>query len=176
MSLLRMAALSVALLAPVRALADSDSLFALGVGTAIGVNHSGQSDPGTTTLELKARLRLLRGLGLELAYDPTVSRASRDLGVVAVRGSALLHVIPTYPLGAYLKGGVGAQRLTGLLDATQQSSYHAGFGLELHVADHLVVAGEYFMLFPALRALGSEPGQALGPGRFRVLGNLLYFF
>src|SRR4051812_17556063 len=97
-------AAALAVLAPGRARADSDSLFAIGVGTGLGVAHTGPNDAGTTAVELKARLRLLRGIGLELGYDPTVAAQATVAGT-SYRASLLLHIIPTYPLGAYLKGG-----------------------------------------------------------------------
>src|SRR5688572_29188328 len=91
--------------APTWAHAGSDSLLALGFGAGVGAQRS--DDGGATTVELKARLRALRGLGAELAYDPVDDDADPVLGA-PFRLSLLLYVVPTSPVGAFLKGGIGS--------------------------------------------------------------------
>lgn len=149
----------------------------LSVGTGMGVSiHAFDAADGSSVVtgDISARVRLLYFLGLEFAYAPTDRIGATDDGPAfdsRTRLSALLHLVPTRPLGLFLKAGIGG---AGLADALRldaaSSSYHGGVGLLVYVAEHWVVAGEFLLLIPGFnqwntdtRVLAEAVGSAEGP-------------
>ncbi len=139
--------------------ANSDSLFTVGVGTALGVNRSSSlgGDAETSfTSEVSIKFKALHVLGAEFAYAPT---ASDDEGQPLVfdgafRASGLLYLVPTYPVTFYLKGGLSSGKITELFDVDAPSvSYHTGAGLDVHIGDNLVMGLEYLLLIPGLNGV-----------------------
>ena len=162
-SLAPVPALVLALLAVgVDARAESTSLFSVGVGTGVGVSrHTPFKAASTSSFssELSLKVKMLHFLGLELAYSPTDGLATAGQSDALVfdskfRLSGLLYVVPTYPVGLYLKGGLGGGRVGDLFDvASNTSSYHAGGGLDVHIGSHVVLAAEFLLLIPGVESI-----------------------
>lgn len=139
--------------------ANSDSLFTVGVGTALGVNQSsslGGSVETTFTSEISLKFKALHVLGVEFAYAPTDSDDEGQPLVFdgAFRASGLLYLVPTYPVTFYLKGGLSSGKITELFDIDAPSvSYHTGAGLDVHIGDNLVMGLEYLLLIPGLNGV-----------------------
>lgn len=172
--------------------ADAKSLFAYGVNTSLGMRqNSGENDAATNersaTGSFGLQLKLLRFLGVELGYSPFGS--GRD----AVRfenpwsASALLYIVPTTPVGAYLKGGVGNTAIGRIFDVDgDTASYHGGAGIEVYVTDHLVIGSEFLFLTPGARAIidgitaqeeaRRHPSYYVAPSNFRAALRASYFF
>jgi hypothetical protein len=161
---MRYLALVLALtLAPLEtALADSDSLLTLGVGTALGLTDTAESDP-VATGELLAKLRILLGLGVELSYNPwnDSPRQGQLTYDSAFRLSGLLYIVPTTPVGGYLKVGVGSNDMRLLFDVTgETASYHGGGGLEIYLGKHVAIGGEFLFLVPGVHSVMAATGLA----------------
>lgn len=156
---LALAALSTA--SPSTARASSDSLLTLGVGTSMSVgggDTSGNALSGT----VRSRLRVLLGLGAELTYAPA-GAGQRD-ATTGVHG--LLYVLPTRPVGGYLKGGLTNARLGTF--GTEDDRYEVGFGLEFYLGEHVAVGAEYLRSFPNVQALSgamADGADLWGTGR-----------
>lgn len=149
-------ALTLALTAPLGARANSDSLFTVGLGTAMGVNRStplGGLPETTFTTELSLKVKALHVFGFEFSYAPTDPAESASPVVFdgQFRLSALLYLVPTYPVTFYVKGGIGAGAIKDLFSIDgDTNSYHAGAGLDVHIGDNLVIGAEYLLLIPGI--------------------------
>lgn len=164
-------AMMLTLLAARGAWADSDSLVTLGFGTAFGVVRSDTKASGMSS-DLRARLRLVRALGAEIAYNATDLQGPANATVQdsRLRLSALLYLVPTFPVGGYVKAGVGApsfeqaRRWVG-----DDVTYHGGGGLEVALGDHLVLGAEVLWLVPPVSdvvpGLGESDDTAEEPDR-----------
>lgn len=149
------AALTTALLAvPLDARAADPRMFAVGVGTSIGV--SSREAPGAAGVdpvaELGLRVRGLYVLGAELSLNLGGGSSAAD-GAPAFRSllrfSGLLYVLPLEQLSIYAIGGMGAGEAADFLDPDGlTTSYHAGLGLEVPIWDGLSLGGEYLMIIP----------------------------
>ena len=155
-------ALLALLLVAGSARAESNSLFSVGLGTGVGVSrHTPFKATPTSSFssELSLKVKMLHFLGLELAYSPTDGQATSGASDSLVfdskfRLSGLLYVVPTYPVGLYLKGGLGGGRVGDMFDASSDtSSYHAGGGLDVHIGSHVVIAAEFLLLIPGLESI-----------------------
>ena len=136
--------------------ASNKSLFTVGLGAGLGVNNSTPLFGSTATrftTELSLKIKTLRVFGFEFAYAPTdtVDESQALVFDSTYRISALLYIVPTYPVGFYLKGGLGAGKITELFtfDAPT-TSYHAGAGLDIYVGEHVVIGLEYLLLLPGV--------------------------
>ncbi len=145
--------------APCRA--DSDSLFTVGLGTAMGVNRStplGGTPEATFTTELSVKLKALHVFGVEFSYAPTDPAESQSAIVFdgPFRLSGLLYLVPTYPVTFYVKGGIGAGDIEDLVKIDGASnSYHGGAGLDVHIGENLVIGAEYLLLIPGVAGVKS---------------------
>lgn len=166
---------------PLSAHAGTDDWLTVGLGASAGVLQSGD-DVTRLSHELRAGVRLFRGLGAEVSYNPGGAFARGALVYDSIlRMSALLYVLPTRPLGGYLKLGLGNQAFSRLTEWTHPSaSYHGGVGLELHLNTHVALHSELLLLVPGVRSLGdSLRGEVdrVGPTRaadaLRSLGDRL---
>ena len=153
---LQITILLVALMFTGAASADSYSNLTLGVGTAVGVNHttSFQSDSTASfNSEFSLKVKALRILGFEFSYAPTETEtAATDLVFDgSLRMSALLYVVPTRVVSAFLKVGISANNFGDLVKPIgATSSYHAGLGLEIEAGDNFVIGAEFLFLAPGL--------------------------
>jgi hypothetical protein len=143
------------LLTPSLARADSDSLLTVGVGTGFG-KISSRAGSASYASDLRLRVRVLKGIGLEATYNPgsvptpTLDRVSE----AKARLSALLFVMPTFPLGGYLKAGVAADSFAHAWNFIGDTvTYHAGGGLEVALGSHLMLGAEFLYLVPQVRAV-----------------------
>ncbi|MBI3180236.1 MAG: hypothetical protein HYZ27_11270, partial [Deltaproteobacteria bacterium] len=164
----------VLLIASDRATANSDSLLTLGAGIAFGATRD-MTDSETThgfSTDLNLVLRFPRFLAVEIAYSPTDRIKEGDDTVLdsRFRASGRLYLAPTYPVGFYVKGGVGVPDAGTLFSALGAStSYHAGAGLDLHTGDHLVTTLEVLADIPSFRAWDQGGIGAEGTARLNVL-------
>ena len=138
------------------AFASSDSLFTVGLGAGMGVNNSTPLFGATTTnftTELSLKIKTLHVFGFEFGYAPTdsVDQSQSLVFDSTYRISALLYIVPTYPVGFYLKGGLGSGKIDELFQFdAPTTSYHAGAGLDIYVGDHVVIGLEYLLLLPGV--------------------------
>jgi hypothetical protein len=138
------------------AFAASYSNLTLGVGTAVGVNHTSAFQSSATASfnsEFNLKLKALRILGFEMSYAPTEKPLGDDDLVFdgRLRMSVLIYVVPTRVVSGFLKFGVGANNVKDLVKPVgATSSYHAGFGLEVEVGDNFVIGGEFLFLAPGI--------------------------
>jgi len=145
--------------------ADSDSILSFGIGTSFAVNQVTplNSEPVTAfSNEIGIKSRFLHVLAVEFAYSPT-DRVDTEEQLVfnsTYRFSGLLYIVPTYPVGLYLKGGVGAGDISELFDLeAATTSYHAGAGLDFHIGDHFVVGAEFLLLLPGVQSIRSTMSE-----------------
>lgn len=143
------------------AAASNDSIVSFGIGTALGVRHHTDEDGTIRALatELAARLRVLHALGAELAYVPTAP-ADDDERMrfdSPFRFSGLLYILPIYPVGLYLKAGVGGASIGSLFTINAEAAtYHGGGGLDVTLGDHFVLGGELLWLVPGMHTVVTE--------------------
>ncbi|MEZ0313970.1 MAG: outer membrane beta-barrel protein [Myxococcota bacterium] len=171
--------------------ADAKSWFAYGVNTSLGMRqNSGDADGNTRSVAstFGIQLKFLRFLGVELGYSPFGSGADAPVRFDNPwNASALLYIVPTSPVGAYLKGGVGNSSFARIFDVDgQEATYHGGAGLEVYVTDHLVLGGEFLFLTPGARTIidglsGTNdspraPDYYVAPSNFRASFRVSYFF
>jgi hypothetical protein len=168
--------------------ADSDSLLTLGIGTGFGVIDTVTS-AGVVTSDVRLRARILRGLGLEVSYDPKQSTQAADAAVheAPLRVSGLFYIVPTSPVGAYLKLGVAAPSPATLGLVGSDVTYHAGGGIEIYLGDHLVLGAEAVVIIPTAKdsleasqqgADGRELRLRLSDirsGNYRAMATLMYY-
>ena len=145
--------------------ADSDSVVSFGIGTSFAVNQITplNSEPVTAfSNEIGIKTRFLHVLAVEFAYSPT-DRVDTEQQLVfdsTYRFSGLLYLVPTYPVGLYLKGGLGAGEISELFDPeAETTSYHAGAGLDFHIGDHFVVGAEFLLLLPGVQSIRNTMSQ-----------------
>lgn len=141
------------------AYAGSKSLFTFGLGTSMGVSRHtplGADPKAAFSGELNMKFKMLHCLALEFAYSP-VDKLQETESLVfdsRFRLSALLYIVPTYPVNFYLKGGLGSGGFTDLFRVKGDStSYHAGAGLDWHIGDHVVVGAEFLLLIPGVHSV-----------------------
>jgi hypothetical protein len=172
--------LLILILLPTTAHADSDSLLTVGLGTAIGMTKLDALPAQEVGGELKARARVLLGLGAELSYTPTPAGETSQLVYDnRIRFSGLLYIVPTTPLGAYLKAGIGGEQLGGLFSLTAPTAcYHGGAGLDLQLDEHLVLGGEVLWLVPGVASLAAGHavnGETLAKANYRAALSIMYY-
>jgi hypothetical protein len=149
----------LAILAAPVAKADSTSLFTVGVGTSVGVSHHSQFQmdaKSNFTSDINVRLRMLHVLGFEFAYSPTdrIEDTSSLVFDSTFRMSAMLYVVPTSPVAAYIKAGIGGGSFSDVFSVTADSNtYFAGFGLDVHIGDHLVIGAEFLFVAPGVGSI-----------------------
>lgn len=157
---MRIWALVLGVILPTTALADGDSWVTLGVGTVVSTSASTPAADSTSG-ELRLKLRALKLLGLELAYQGANGKHDE-----AAAASFYLHLVPTTPLGAYLKAGVAAASFDGLAKrAWLDYGYHAGLGLEVHCSEHIVVVGEGALVLPVATLSKLQGPEGMGAAR-----------
>lgn len=134
--------LVLALLLPAAAMAGSDSPLALGIGASAGVTRS-QGDDAFGG-DIRARLKLLRVLGAEVAYSPLGWHdASSAVPMQAVSVSGLFYFIPAPRFGAYLKAGIDAASFRKLsVPLGKRSGYHAGGGFDFALGEKVTLTAE----------------------------------
>jgi len=136
------------------AMADSDSLLTLGLGSSVGVAHVKPVTGGTensVVSEMNVRLRLLTVLGADFNYNVAGENSvgHGESYTANVRFSALLYVVPTSVASLYLSAGAGASDFSTLTDSgVSEKSYHGGGGLEIYAGDHMSLTTEFLMLVP----------------------------
>lgn len=145
-------------LSPGAALATSQSLFTVAVGTELGMNQHNQIEEGTKrsfVSELSLRVRALKFLGASFAYNLTPAPNTGDLAFTSTfRLSALIYLVPTDTVSFYLSGGLGARKIQDLATFTgHTNTYHAGAGLEFYVGDHFALHLEYLWLVPGFSSI-----------------------
>lgn len=172
--------------------ADAKSWFAYGVNTSLALRQN--SDAGSdgnnehsVMSTFGIQLKLLRFFGIELGYAPFGTGGGDQLRFDNPWNmSTLLYIVPTTPVGAYLKAGVGNGGLGRILDIRgPQATYHAGAGIEVYVTNHLVLGGEFLFLSPGATPIIDDlvrtdsPRTAsyyVGPSNFRASFRASYFF
>ena len=128
------------LVTPALARADNDSLFTIGLGGSAGFARAAAGQSVAT--DLRVRVRVLRGLGAELGFHPALASGLPSQGS-SVSLSGLLYVVPTFPVGAYLKAGLEAPGLSEMVGFTGADViYHGGAGVEYALGKHLTVGAE----------------------------------
>jgi hypothetical protein len=169
--------------------ADARSWFAYGVNTSLALRQNPSEDGAiehTVMSTFGIQLKLLRFLGVELGYAP-IGAGARDVRFDNPwNASALLYIVPTSPVGAYLKGGVGNSALSHIFSVDTKQTYHAGLGLEFYATDHLVLGSEFLFLTPGARTImdalsGANDGPRdasyyVGPSHFRASFRASYYF
>ena len=134
--------------------AESD-LFAVGIGTSLGVSRTtamGATTQSHFNTDISLRVKVLNALAVEYSYSPTESTHPANLIFDgAHRLSGLLYIVPTSPVAAYLKFGVGAGNIDDLFEIWGAStSYHGGIGLDVDVTNNLVIGAEFLLLVPGV--------------------------
>ena len=157
--------LLLAALATSPAQAASNSLFTVGVGTAVGVSQRtslGSEPVATFASEVSIKIKALHVLGLELAYSPVDDIRQGGLAFDSrLRLSVLLYVVPTSPVSFYVKAGLGGGDAADAVDvAGLTTSYHGGAGLDVNIGDHWVVGAEFLLLVPGVASIRSTLGDA----------------
>lgn len=144
--------LMAALISPGTALAEATSLITLGAGANIGLSHSHtttDSAPQAFSGGLDVELRLLKVIGLGVSYAPwdEIRDDNRPVMSSQLKLSALLHIVPTTPVGFYIKGGIGgADPTTFFQVGAETNSYHGGGGFTIHATGHIVLGIEYLLM------------------------------
>ncbi len=146
---------------------------------------SNRSMMGTFGLQLK----ILRGLGVELGYAPFGTNPQQQTRFDNPwYGSALIYIVPTSPVGAYLKAGVGNTGIGSLFNVgNATATYHAGGGIEVYVSNHIVLGGEFLMLVPGASQIvtgmvntdssgAHSTGYYVAPSNFRASFRASYYF
>lgn len=146
--------------------ADGSSVVTLGVGGGIGIHEASAPDAKAETAFLNqanVRLKLLYFLGVDFAYDLSRSEGLRE----AVEGklqykakmrlTAMLYPYSGDTVAFYLGVGVGGTKMSELVKFDQAgNSYHAGIGMEFHLADHVSIDASFFLLVPGLKSIESN--------------------
>lgn len=146
-------------LAPATARADATSLFTAAVGTQLGMSHGTQLDASSDdrfVSELVLHARLVRVVGLQLAYNAAASDAEEERLVFhsRLRLAAQIFFVPLEDWGLYLTGGLGADGFTDLASITADSnSYQGGLGGEVYIGEHFAISAEYMMVVPGVRSI-----------------------
>ncbi|MEL6544455.1 MAG: hypothetical protein AAFQ82_07500 [Myxococcota bacterium] len=138
-------ALGLLLGGPATAVAAPDSWLTLGVGTSMNMEGDSQ-----LTGSLKTRLRLLLAFGAELSYQP--AEAGHSDSSTGVHG--LLYLLPTSPVGGYLKAGWSNGQLGTI--GRNDDRYDVGGGFELYMGEHVALGAEYLRSFPDVQSLGDS--------------------
>jgi hypothetical protein len=135
------------MLSSLKAQADNNSLLTAGFGAALGTQQSFDYE-SSAFVEGKVRLRALRGLGLEASYNPLVLKQDGPIYDSPLKVFGLVHIVPTTPVGAYFKFGVGASSPRTLFMDDPSASYHIGLGMNFYWAKNLAVGCEGLMSLP----------------------------
>jgi hypothetical protein len=168
---------------PSLARADSDGLATLGLGANFGLAHHNTTASlpmQTFAGDLRLKARLLKAFGFEVSYGPWDQVI--DGGEVVLNSqmklSFALHMVPTSPVGFYLKGGIGAADPTTLFNVgSAQNSYHGGVGFDIHTQGNLEIDVEFLMLIRGHEAwLPTNLGELVGFGMDKVLAGSAYRF
>lgn len=147
--------------------ANSNALFAAGVGTTLG--GSSVTAPSGDTVsafsnEISIRLKFLYALGLDLAYAPADQRTSVD-GLVfgaPLRLSGLLYIVPTDWFSLYAKGGIeGDSPVAWFTGDDPSNAYHVGGGVEVPVHENWVVGMEFLVLIPGVSSVEDHFGRSV---------------
>ncbi len=149
---------AVAVSEPTTAMANSQSMFTVAVGTELGMNQHTQIEEGTKrsfVSELTLRVRMLKFLGASFAYNLTPAHSTGDLEFTSTfRLSGLIYLVPTDTVSFYLTGGLGARKIQDLATISgSTNTYHAGGGLEFYIGDHFALHLEYLWLIPGARSI-----------------------
>jgi hypothetical protein len=128
-------------------MAGSDSPLALGIGASAGVTRTHGDDAFGG--DIRARLKLLRVLGAEVAYSPLgwhdTSTTIHQVQAVSVSG--LFYFIPAPQFGAYLKAGIDAPTFSGLtVPPGKSAGYHAGGGFDFSIGKNLSLTAELVLV------------------------------
>ncbi|MEO1482473.1 MAG: outer membrane beta-barrel protein [Myxococcota bacterium] len=149
--------------------AASDSLLTLGVGTSMSMRGDNTDQVAGN---VRARTRFLLGFGAELTYEP--AGAGSEESSTALSG--LLYLVPTSPVGGYVKAGIRSDVLGRYGEDSDR--YEGGAGIEVYLDDHWVLGAEYLRSFPQWQILGDAvaDGEDLwGTGENVYTVSLWYF-
>jgi hypothetical protein len=142
--------------------ADGSSIFTLGVGAGVGIHKAGRPGGDAQTAfvnQANVRLKLLYFLGVDYAYDlahdPKLTVPAEELQFQAkMRLTALIYPYSGDHVALYLGAGVGGTGLEELTSITAEgNSYHAGLGLEFHLASHLSIDMSFMILAPGVQSV-----------------------
>ena len=146
--------------------ADGSSVVTLGVGGGIGVHAAGGPDVKAETAFLNQaniRVKLLYFLGADFAYDLSKSSSLREAEEgklqykAKMRLTAMLYPYSGDTVAFYLGVGIGGTKASELFKFDQLgNSYHAGIGMEFHLADHVTIDASFFLLVPGLKSIESN--------------------
>lgn len=157
-----MMAIGLVTLASSMAFADGDSILTLGVGGGVGISKSSAPGGDASTAfvnQANVRLKLLYFLGVDYAYDlahdPNLVKPTDELQFQAkMRLTALLYPYQGEHVAFYLGAGVGGTKLSELINvAGDGNSYHAGLGLEFHIASHLSIDMSFMVVAPGVKSI-----------------------
>lgn len=163
-----------ALLFSSNAVAASNSLLTAGLGASVG-SQQGFNYESSAFIEGRARLRVLRGLGLEAAYNPMVLSQDGPMYDSAFKVFALIHIIPTDPVGAYLKLGTGSSSPDGLFRDTPTATYHVGLGANVYLDDNFALGVEGVMSLPSARDIIDNIRGGRGQQRYKFSADIFYY-
>lgn len=146
--------------------ADGSSVVTLGVGGGIGIHESSAPDTKSETAFLNqanVRLKLLYFLGADFAYDLSKSADLREAEEgklqykAKMRLTAMLYPYSGDTVAFYLGVGIGGTKMAELFkfDALG-NSYHAGIGMEFHLATHVTIDASFFIIVPGVKSIESN--------------------
>jgi len=154
-----------------KAQADSGSLLTAGFGASLGAQQSFEYE-SSAFIEGKVRLRALKGLGLEAAYNPMVLKQDGPKYDSTIKVFGLVHVVPLTPVGAYVKVGVGSADFRTLFKDDLTASYHLGLGANYYFGDNLAVGCEGVASFPSFRSMDDGFGAQR---RYKFSADIFYY-
>jgi hypothetical protein len=136
---------------------DGSFYFDLGFGTSMNMVApvtSADFESFSAVTAVSAKLKLLRIFGVEFGYTPSLESPEAQSGGLngKVALSLALHIMPTTPLGLYIKAGVDSHALNKLIEfGSPDISYHGGAGIDVHVGDHWVLNAESLLLVSGIQ-------------------------
>jgi hypothetical protein len=149
----------LAALAPATALADSYSLFTVGVGTKLAYDHVRDYEGPVghaVNAAIDVRLQLVRHLAVELGYAPMQGHEGRTELVFAsqFRLGLLLYPVHEEEFGLYVGGGIGASKLGDVLSVTgDTNTYYGGAGCEIYVDGNFAIGASFSILVPGVASI-----------------------
>lgn len=146
--------------------ADGSSVVTLGVGGGIGIHEaSGPDAKGETAFlnQANVRVKLLYFLGADFAYDLSRDSSLREAEEgklqykAKMRLTAMLYPYSGDTVAFYLGVGVGGTKMSELFKFDSLgNSYHAGIGMEFHLASHVTIDASFFLLAPGVKSIESN--------------------
>lgn len=166
------------------AYAKNDSIVTLGLGTHTLLSRFQAADttqPTSTTggLGFSARLRVLWILGVEMSYQLTNAPSVDVINVPkpVYQLSAVIYLYPGKKASLFLLAGLGSTRVGDLFSVGgATTSYHGGFGLEIGLNPHWMVAVDARVNLPGYAGVMSRVDPAVAAERgTSIIGDYYNF-